>query len=80
MPADKEKNQNKINSEREKGAAPPAYMPSIFGWMTMKDQEEHAREIVDFVNEIDNNINNAEDNNGSNKKELFDKSNKNKNI
>jgi len=60
MPTDKEK---KIKSEREKGAAPPAYMPSIFGWMTMEDQEEHAREIVDFIQDIDQRNNDNDKNN-----------------
>ncbi|ACL69923.1 hypothetical protein [Halothermothrix orenii] len=42
-----------IKPEREKGAPPPDYMPAIFGWMSFEDQEEHAREIVDFVKKLD---------------------------
>jgi hypothetical protein len=42
----------KIHSEREKGASPPDFMPSIFGWMTLEEQREHAREIVDFTNNL----------------------------
>ncbi len=45
----------KKDPEREKGAAPPDYMPAIFGWMSMEDQREHAREIVDFTKDINKN-------------------------
>ena len=43
----------KRNSKREKGAAPPDYIPAIFGWMTMDDQVEHAREIAAFIEKTD---------------------------
>ncbi|MFW6270201.1 MAG: hypothetical protein ACOC4G_08990 [Bacillota bacterium] len=41
-----------VKSEREKGVAPPDYMPAIFGWMAQEEQTEQAREIVDFLEEI----------------------------
>ena len=42
------------NPEREKGAAPPDYMPAIFGWMSMNEQAEHAKEIADFSSNLKN--------------------------
>lgn len=45
-------NKKKIDAEREKGAPPPDYMPAIFGWMSLEEQEEHAKEIVDFTKKI----------------------------
>jgi len=44
--------EEKILPEREKGAAPPDYMPAIFGWTTQEDMEEQAREIVDFTSQL----------------------------
>ncbi len=38
--------------EREKGAIPPDFIPAIFGWISMEDQLENAREIVDFLDKI----------------------------
>ena len=51
--AEEQDQPEKIKAEREKGAAPPAYMPSIFGWLTVDAQQEQAKEIVDFIEELD---------------------------
>ncbi|MFW5984973.1 MAG: hypothetical protein ACOCQ1_01720 [Halanaerobiaceae bacterium] len=54
--------EDKRKPEREKGAAPPDYMPAIFGWMTIDDQVEHAREITDFMQDLNKseNVSNAD--------------------
>jgi len=46
-------NRRKKPPEREKGAAPPDYMPAIFGWTTPEEMEEQAREIVDFTSQLE---------------------------
>ncbi|MFW5996009.1 MAG: hypothetical protein ACOCQB_01955 [Halanaerobiaceae bacterium] len=45
--------QKKDKPEREKGTAPPDYMPAIFGWTTQEQQLECAREITDFTEQIE---------------------------
>ena len=39
----------KRRPEREMGAAPPDYMPAIFGWMSLEEMAEQANELVDFT-------------------------------
>ena len=41
-----------VRPEREKGSAPPDYMPSIFGWISMEEQAEQAKEITDFTKKL----------------------------
>lgn len=47
-----EKKDKQPDPEREKGAAPPDYMPAIFGWISFEEQQEQARELVDFVKNL----------------------------
>lgn len=47
--------EKKVIPEREKGTPPPDYIPAIFGWITFEDQQEQAREIVDFTDKLNQN-------------------------
>ena len=39
--------------EREKGKAPPDYVPAIFGWVSQEQQAESAREIAAFTEKLE---------------------------